>query len=364
MKKLLLLLWLCFLLASAVPAQRLISARGAGMGGTGVAASQGLAAAYYNPACLLKTDNRVGKFETALGAAYTKLETLFDAFAKTTSPAQFLLDSYALDLDFQGNISGIIGISSRKIGLSVIPYIDVTVDKPASSLAGRVNAAGAYDATLTLGRTFSPSCLPAALDVGLNVKAINAVVGTINALADPVDPSKAGGYQAYGTGLGLGFDLGALTYFTGPLASRLAVGGVIRNLGASYNLNSKVRYAYIDKTTGQVTLDAESALPDQNVSINSTVAFGLYTTLPANGLGIAADLELTRSGTNTHFGLEYPLLRETLFLRAGLASGPDLALTTYGLALDLRFLDLGITRVSDAKNPALSRAFADITIGF
>jgi len=364
MRKLVILLLAVSLLAPLASAQYLIGGRASGMGGAGVASTNDLAAAYYNPACLMRSEVKVADLKVAAGAAYTDLTKLTNAFSKSSDPAQFLLDNYAENLNFSGNLSGVIGLNIRKIGISVVPIIGVTSVKPANSLAGSVEALGYYAPTLTLGHTFAIGFLPAALDVGVNLKMITPVKGSINATLDPLDPNKSSGAQIYGTGSGFGCDIGALTTFDVPLVSKLAVGASIRDIAASYTIKPTSRTAYINKTTGQVTLGAESILADQTTTIDPSYALGAYATVPGINLGIAADIEMTKTDTNTHLGLEYPLFLNTLLLRAGVASGPNLALTSLGAELDFRLLKLAVTSVSDSKNSGYTRAYADITIGF
>ncbi|MFH1386714.1 MAG: hypothetical protein ABIH50_03510 [bacterium] len=364
MKKIALSLLLVCLCVSLASAQLLVGGRGAGMGGTGVAASHGIDAAYYNPACLMRGDVMAFDLRIAPGAAYTDMAALSDSLANASDPAKFLLDNYSTNLNFTGNLSGVVGLNFRKIGLSAVPNLNVTVNKPALSLGGTVVAGGRYDPTLTLGTTFSVPYLPAALDVGVNVKSISAIAGSITATVDPLDPNKSNGTQTYGTGTGMGFDLGLLTTLDVPYVSKLAVGAVMRDVSASYVLKSTSKLAHINKTTGQVTFDAEVPLADQTITPDSSTALGAYTTIPGIGLGVALDLDMQKAGSFTHFGLEYPIFFETVVLRAGLVSGPSTNLTTYGAEINFKLVRLGLASAVDANNSGLTRTFADVSIGF
>lgn len=363
MKKVLLALFLLSVSVSLVSAQLLVGGRSSAMGGAGVAMCKDISAAYYNPAGLMQSSATLD-LKIAGYAAYSNYEKLQAALSKSSDPAQFILDNYANNLNFIGRLNGIVGISLGKIGLSVVPQLTATVSKDANSLAGDVQATGFYDPTLTLGTSYSFPFLPAALDVGINVKSISPLSVAITATLDPLDPTKSSGNQDIANGSGMGYDVGLLTSFTVPMVSKLAVGAVMRNLSASYTLKTNRRMAYIDKTTNLVTLGAETVLPDQTVTLKSSTALGAYCTIPIIDLGLAADIEMANPDTNLHFGVEYPLVMGILWLRAGMASGPNLALTTYGAEIDLQVLKLAVSSCNDAKNTGLTRSSADITIGF
>jgi hypothetical protein len=350
---------LCVSLASA---QLLIGGRAAGMGGTGVAASRGIDAAYYNPACLMRSGVMATELEIASGAGYSNLDKLSTALTNSSNPAKFLVDNYNQSLDFSGDLAGMVGLNIRKIGISVIPSLTANVKKPTGSLGGTVEGSGTYDGVLTLGYTFSVPFLPAAVDVGANVKMINAVSGSIE-VNSPAGTTTATSNQYYGTGTGTGFDLGLLTTFDVPYVSKVAVGYVIRNLAASYTMKMQRTSVTLDQIAGTVTPGTTTNLPDQTVNIDSSNALGAYATIPGIGLGVAADIEMTKAATNTHIGLEYPLLFNALILRVGTASGPNLGLTTYGAEVDLRILKLALVGASDSKNTGLTRTYADVTIG-
>lgn len=361
MKKLTLILIFLSLCVSLAGAQQLIGGRASGMGGAGVAATDDISAAYYNPAALMRSNPLLGDLKIDLGAAYTDLTTLSNSLTGAAEPAKFLMNNYSNSLAFNGRLNGVIGLNLRKIGLSVVPQFTAVINKPANSVAGTFEASGAYLPTVTLGTTFSVPYLPAALDVGVNVKQIMPVLGSLTTTGTA---SNASGTQTIGTGSGLGYDVGLLTSFNVPFISKVAVGAVMRNISASYTRTDKQRTAHINQTTGQVTYDAETTLPDKNFSVDSSTAVGAYATIPVVGVGVAADIEMTKTDTNTHFGLEYPMLFGLLVVRAGVASGPNLSLTTAGAELNLKAIKIAFTSVADAKNTGLTTQVADITIGF
>jgi hypothetical protein len=362
MKKIIFVFTALLLCVSIAQAQLLIGGRASGMGGAGVAATDDISAAYYNPAALMRSGVILTDVKVDLGAAYSDPTTLSSALSNSNDPSKFMFDNYHNKLSFNGSLTGLVGINLRRIGISVIPELTTTVNKPAESLGGTMEAAGHYDATLTLGTTFSVPFLPAALDVGINLKSLNGINGSITAAQSGANTFEATGTQTYGTGSGTGFDIGVLTSFKVPYVTKVAVGAVIRNLAASYTLSNTSKTAYMNFLTQTTTFGADVA-SNQTVNLDSSTAVGAYTIIPGIGLGVAADLEMTKTDTNTHIGLEYPMFLNTFILRAGLASGPNLSLTTAGAELNLRIVKIGLVTIADAKNTGLTSTVADITIG-
>jgi len=364
MKKFLVVALLFGLLVSMASAQQLIGAKASGMGGAGVANVTDLASVYYNPAALMESNVKAGEVKIALGAAYSKPDKLIDAMSKASDPATFLLDNYANDLTFSGSLNGIVGLNIRKIGLSVLPMVMASVSKPALSTGGTVNAMVRYDTVVTVGTNYSVPFLPIGeVAVGANIKSIAATNGSITANVSP-DPRLSSGNKTIQTGSGVGFDIGALASLDVPMVTSFKAGIVMRDLGESIKYTNKSQFSYINQITGKVTFDAEVQGADTTQNINSSTAIGASAVVPGIGLVVAGDIEMANPDTNIHMGVEYPMLLGMIILRAGVASGPNLGLTTIGAKLNLPIMGLDLAMISNSKQTDLSSMVVDINIGF
>ena len=365
MRKLLMVSLFLGLMVSIAFAQALIGAKAAGMGGAGVANVTDLAAAYYNPAALMQSGVKAAEMKIALGAAYSQPDKLMEAISKTTDPAKLLLDNYSNNLSFTGNLNGVVGLNVKNIGLSILPFLRVDVNKPANSVGGSVSGIGRYNGVLTLGTSLSLPGFPfGSLALGLNAKTITAYKGSIIANASLADPQKSSGVKTIDSGSGMGFDLGVLTSIDLPMVSNFRVGLALRDLATSIKYSPKTQNAYIDQTTGQITTDAEVPGADYTVTEDSSTVLGASAVIPGIGATLAGDIEMIKSDTNLHLGIEYPMLMGALLLRAGFASGPNLSLTTIGTKINLPIFTLDAALISNAKNPDLNSAVVDINLGF
>ncbi len=361
MKKLLILFLGFGILILGFPAtssgQLLIGSRAGGMGGVGVSSVSDLTAAYYNPAALMKSDVKTMRTKTALGAQYTDPTDLIDAISKSSNPASFISNNYSKAINFTGNLDGVIGCNIRKVGLSVLPLANVTANKVANSMIGTVNGTGQYAGVLTLGRTFKMGRLPEDVSVGINAKYITAYAGNITTTGTVL---SASGLSTYSTGTGMGFDIGALTSIRG-----VNVGIVARDLAQSIKYTNKSRTSYVNfnGTTATVTNSAETALPDTTTNIDPSYAIGISKTIPGINLLLATDYETTSAGGALHVGAEFSLFNR-ITLRAGMASGANLAKTTLGTIVDLPIFSIDGVVVSDANNPGATTYIIDISSGW
>ncbi|MBI5699059.1 hypothetical protein HZC35_01950 [Candidatus Saganbacteria bacterium] len=360
MKKLFIIGLGILLLASVSQAQLLIGSRAAGMGGAGSAVVTDLAAAYYNPAGLMKNQARAAELKVALGASYSNPDKLVAAISAATDPAKFMQDNYANDLSFTGSLNGVIGLNVRKIGISVIPMMSALVDKRANTMAGTAAGIGNAAGALTLGHSFGVPYV-GTLHLGVNGKYIYAANGAITTNA-------GGGTQTWSVGNGIGFDIGALTTVNVPLVTEINLALVARDLNESVTYKNKSQTATTDpadptKFIMGPTVDGA----DTTVAGTSSYVLGAAATIPVVGILTAIDLEnVSTAGnptSNTHIGIEWPIFMNMLVLRAGTASGPNLQLTTFGAKLGLPILGLDVAMVQDGKNTKNSSYVVDINIG-
>jgi len=374
MKKIVFLMVSLFCLVASANAQLLIGARPGGMGGAGVASTKDLTSVYYNPAGLMQA----GAFEFRLSAApsYTQksYQQVMDAFSKATDISKFLQDNYANDLSFSGDVAGLIGLNIAKVGVTAIALPlgnyagdvlagtnSINFNKPANQLQGSANYGARYDYVLTLGHSFSTPFLPASLDAAVNLKAINATYGTLNAA---VTDTSSTHYK--GTGTGTAFDVGLKANVNLPFLASAAVGVTMRDLSGQINYKRKSETYYFNTSllTPTVTKGAESDLADKSVPLDSSTAIGIAGQIPVINLGVAADIEMSKNDTITHLGLEYPLFMNLLTLRAGLASGNSVAKTTLGAKINLPILAIEAASIMDSKNSSFTGWIADIALGF
>lgn len=363
MKKILIAGLAVLLLASASQAQLLIGSRAAGMGGAGTAVVNDLAAAYYNPAGLMNSPVKAAEMKIALGASYSNPDKLLTAISGATNPAKFLQDNYAANLDFTGSLNGVIGFNLRKIGISVIPMMSATVNKAANSLAGTAMGVGNAAGVLTLGHSFGVPYV-GTLHLGVNGKYIYAANGAIVATA-------AGGTQAWGVGNGVGYDVGALTTVSVPMLTDVNLAFVARDLNESITYKNKSQTAtanYTDPANPKFDMGPTVDEPDSTITRDSSYVIGAAATIPVVGILTAIDIENVctpgNPQTNTHIGIEYPLPLKILVLRAGMASGQNLQLTTFGALIGLPILAIDLAVVQDGKNSKNSSYVADVNIGF
>jgi len=354
---------LCFIvllsLVSVSFGQSLIGARAAGMGGAGVAATRDMSCAYYNPAAMMQT-GKAG-FIASVGAVYSGVDKLMGAASSSNDPAKFAADNFAADLNVNARINGILGASISKIGLSVLPGVMVNLQKPPASLAAVGTAGVGYTGVLTAGYTFGFSALPA-IDVGANLKYLGGMGGNINVVGNIA--GGANGSQTTYSQSGLGMDLGALCTINVPFLTSLSVGAVARDLGETVTTSMKQKSLTSAAGSSTLTEGPEVDLGSVSTTIDSTYVVGVAGTVPVVGATLAMDLESGKNFSNTHFGIEYPVLLNLLTLRAGLATGTNLSLTTVGAKIGIPFFTLNMAYVMDSKISNNNQYVLDIAGGF
>lgn len=365
------------MLFSIASAEVLIGARQSGMGGTGVASAVGLSAVAYNPAGILKGPR--GEFLLSLGAASQGLDQIANSFSKANDPAQFMVDNFGNDLSANGSLSGILGFNFNHLGVSLlVPGVNAALNKSAGSLAGSVNAVGTSALVLTLGRSFSTPMLPfASLDVGTNLKAINAASGTLTIVGTPIPLNPVTATQTIWQGSGMGFDLGAKASLDIPMLSNFSLGIALRNLSQSISYKPKSRTdTYSVAAIGDtptVTKGTEVEGAETTANYPTSTVIGAAGSVPGIGLNLAMDIESISGGTGalaaasdtiTHIGAEYPLMLGAMVLRAGVASGQNVSLTTIGAKINVPLFKLELTNIIDGKNSKNTSYVVDVGVAF
>ncbi|MFA4967869.1 MAG: hypothetical protein WC624_06615 [Candidatus Margulisiibacteriota bacterium] len=344
MKKLVLVCLAVLLMVSVSNAQMIIGARAAGMGGAGVAAARDLSAAYYNPAALMKA-SRMG-FLASVNYPTGGFDQLTNLAAQSGDPAKFANDNFAKEININTGINGIIGGCFNKVGVSVIPGLTVNLNKPASSLGAVGGAVGSYTGILTAGYSWGLMGLPS-IDIGANLKALGGISGNVNVTANPL--TGATGNQSVLNSSGVGLDLGALMTFDIPMVTSLSVGLVARDLAETITTTGKTRTLTAPAGSNTLTQGPETDIPSTSQTTNATYVLGASGSIPGIGAVLAGDIESGNGFSNTHIGIEYPVMLKMLTLRAGLASGTNLSLTTIGANIGIPFLALNLAYVMDGK---------------
>ncbi len=360
MKRLMCGLLLLLVMASASFGQYLVGARASGMGGAGVAACRDLSAAYYNPAALM-AQGKIG-FMASGSVAYSGMDQLASALANSGDPAKLVTDNFSKDMNVNGSFSGLIGANINKIGLTLLPNVGVNISKPANSLAANGEAGLMYTGVMTFGYTFGMPALLPSLNVGANLKYLGSTMGLVNVTANPL--GGAAGNQSVLNSTGVGVDLGALMTFDVPLVTSISVGAVIRDLAESITTSGKTKTLTAAAGSSTYTQGPDVDIPSSSRTTDSSFALGASGTIPVVGILLAGDLESGNGYSNTHLGLEYPLLLGLVTLRGGIASGTNLSLTTIGCKLGIPFLTLNAAYVMDGKISNNNSIVLDLAGGF
>ena len=363
MKKLALSIIVLTLFASASFAVSYgFGARNIAMGGCGIATANDITAAYFNPAGLMYGP---GIFEAQMfaGGTLAGISSLQDML---TSGDDFIKDNFDEDIDFPVSISGGLGLSFNKVGLSAFGLGNALINKPPAnqqkfSTFALING----NVPLTLGSTFATPGLPiASLSVGVNLKAIMEQYISLSAAAGV-------GKKVEMSGSGFGFDIGVQTKIT-PLIS---LGAVIRNLSASTNRVTKSTDITVD-TSGQITDGTETEKKSSYTPAPET-GVGVGVVVPITGTLIACDLEnysypdnnnvnKSTAFTDTHIGIEQGFFFNLVMLRLGYFSygaGED-NFYTYGMGINAGPASINLAAANSQKDFQNSIAMTQIGIAF
>jgi hypothetical protein len=354
----------CFAVGSGV------GVRSIAMGGTGIATANDITAAYFNPAGLMYGPENF-EAQAMAGGAISGLMSVAESLGQ---PDKFIVDNFDKDIRTSGSISAGLGVSVKKVGLSVFANGNANFHKPANALAMNFNANVEAYAPLTLGSTFSTPGLPfASMSVGVNLKSIT--VASVIANVNQNNLINGTGSITNSIGSGFGFDIGAQAKIT-PL---ITVGAVIRNLSASTSIVTKTQTISVDAQPDGSAKSTTTDLPDARSTYNppAEVGVGAGIVIPITGTLLAMDLENysspdpdhpkeSLSHTDTHLGVEQGVLFNMVMLRAGYYTYGVTAdsFWTYGLGFNLGPVDLGVAAANSVKDSNNSISSAQLGMAF
>ena len=330
--------------------------RSMGMGGTGIATANDITAAYFNPAGLMYGPENF-ELQTFAGGTGGQIQALADA----ASDPEYLSKNFDQDLNISANMNAGLGISVKKVGVSLLAEATGSFVHPASSKSsGQIIAEAIAMTPLTLGSTFSTPGLPiASMSVGVNLKPIQIFGGGVKITGVGV------GTKTISAGSGFGFDIGMQTKIT-PL---LSFGAVIRNLSASYDVKTKSQGVTVgtDGTITDVGAETETKTSD---TLAPEVGIGVGVSMPLTGTLVAVDAENysvagDKSYDDFHVGIEQGVMG-LLVCRAGYFTyGPtEDSYYTYGLGLNLGPASLGVAAANSTKDCINSVSSAQLGVAF
>lgn len=349
------------ILASAVSCFAIgagVGVRATGMGGTGIATANDITAAYFNPAGLMYGPENF-EMQVFAGGTAGEIQALTDA----ASDPDYLSKHFDEDLNISAAMNVGLGISARKVGVTLLTNAGGVFIHPKSSIAsGQILAQAIAMVPLTLGSTFSTPGLPiASMSVGVNLKPIQIYGGGVE-----VGPAVGTGTRLETAGSGFGFDIGMQTKIT-PLIS---FGAVVRNLSASYSTKTKSQGVTVATDGTMTDVGAETEVKSTD-TLAPEIGVGVGFVVPITGTLIAVDAENysvpdDKSYNDYHIGLEQGFLFNMVMLRAGyFTDGPtEDTYYTYGLGLSAGPLNLGVAAANSQVDMARSISTAQIGLSF
>jgi len=344
-----------FLLAFSFPAFSFgIGARAMAMGGAYTALANDITAAYWNPAGLINSNIKLSDAMIGTGIDGNYGMDMVPLFA---DPRKAVKEYWGKPADFYGMTNGIAGASMNKIGISYMPWANVTFVKDPAIPPANLSYENIIKRSIaiTLGTSFG-SPLPfiiSPISVGVNLRSVNGELyrETFTG-APPVNITRA-------TSSGIGLDIGAQA----DLAPNTKAGLVFRNILTGCSWTGKTEQYSGGYSTGDGTPQGIPTVIDfaESENVPMDIVFGIASDIPAIAL-ISADIEYADPYTDLHFGVEKKVIADLLAIRIGYytENAGSTSKLTAGLGTDLGLIKADIAVGQD--NTVSTDRFAVITV--
>jgi len=332
MKKIFLILLLLFLTSSSAFAFG-VGARAMAMGGAYTALADDITAAYWNPAGLVH--GNVKTFHAMAGKGIDANYD-FDKLADFLNPNKMIRDYWGRDADFSGSVNGIVGISICKIGVSYIPWANVSFSKNAANTEVDFEGVLKRSLALTFGGSFNtPLPFLSRVSLGANVRYVYGQLYRIEFPAVPPPPLRV----TYATAQGVGLDLGAQA----DIAPNTRIGLALRNVltGSLWSGRTNV-YTAFDISGKPVSLVRTENFEEVDKS-PMHIVFGIASDIPAIAL-LSADIDYADPYSDIHLGVEKRFFADIFALRGGYYTENinRTSKLTYGCGLDLGIINVDL----------------------
>ncbi len=334
MKKMLLILSLLFFSSASAYAFG-IGARAMAMGGAYTALANDITSAYWNPAGLVHGDIRI--FDAMAGQGIDANFGL-DRVADFINPPKLISDYTGRDAEFSGSINGIAGLSLYKIGLSYIPWANISFSKNATETEVHYEGVAKRSLALTFGGTFNTNYpFLSRVSVGANIRYVYGQLYRIDCSGTPVKVT-------YATAQGVGLDLGAQA----DVAPFTKAGLTLRNLLTGMQWSGKTDL-YTSFIGGKLTIPYATEDFEESDKTPASVVFGIASDIPAIAL-FSADVNYTSPYSDIHLGVEKRFFAGIFALRAGYYTEAvnSTSKLTYGCGLDLGIINADLAFGQDA----------------
>ncbi len=316
---------LMFLVVCSAPSFAFgLGARAMAMGGAYTALADDITAAYWNPAGLVHGD--VKPYEAMIGEGIDA-NFGFDKVAGFTNPKRLVRDYWGKDADFSGSVNGICGFSVNKIGVSYIPWANVSFLKNAANTEIDFEGVTSRALALTFGGTLNaPWPLFSRISLGANVRYVYGELYRIE---------NAGLKVSNATGQGVGLDLGAQA----DLMPNVKAGVAFRNILAGFQWSgTTTTYPGYDLAGRLLPASGRESFDETDKS-PAHIVLGIAGDIPAVAL-VSMDLEFADPYNDVHLGVEKKLFMDILALRAGYytENAAGTSKVTYGCGIDLKII--------------------------